>query len=70
MGTMGIYMGVPWCPGGLRIVTGVVTAVAQVPSLARELLHAMGTAKKKKEKEKKMGLYTYIALWALRMEGI
>lgn len=44
-------MGVPWCPGGLRIVTGVVTAVAQVPSLAWELLHAMEPKKKRKRKE-------------------
>ena len=34
-------------PGGLAVKgSGVVTAVAQVQSLAQELLHAVGVAKK------------------------
>ena len=42
---------------GFSIVTAEVqvAAVAQVPSLACELPHAMGTAKKKKKKKKDSG---------------
>ena len=44
-------MGVPWWLSGLgNQGTGVVTAVAWVRSLAGELLHAAGVAKKKKKK--------------------
>ena len=38
---------------------GVVTAVAQVPSLPWELLHAMGTAKKERKKKEKGNLYLH-----------
>ena len=40
-------------PGGVAVKAqglGIVTAVAKVQSLAQELLHAMGVAKKKKKK--------------------
>ena len=43
--------GVSWRPNGLGF--GVVTAVALVQSLAREPLHAVGTAKKKKQTKNK-----------------
>ena len=43
-------MGVPWWLSGLgNQGTGVVTAVAWVRSLAGELLHAAGVAKKKRK---------------------
>ena len=43
----------PWeFPGGLVSEgSGVVTAVRQVQSLARELMHVLGAAKKKKKKK-------------------
>ena len=42
-----------------------VTALAQVPSLALELPHAMGTTKKeKKKKKKKREEYPGLSRWA------
>ena len=41
-----MFWGVPWWPNGLRIQ--IVTVMAQVQSLAHELLHAAGVAIKKK----------------------
>lgn len=45
--------GVPSWHSGLRIVIAVdwVAAVAQVPSVAQELPHATGGAKKQKQKQ-------------------
>ena len=46
-------MGVPWWPSSEG--SGIVTTMAQVPSLAWERLHATGAAKKKKKKNTGLG---------------
>ena len=43
-----VIFGVSWWPSVKALGDGV-TAVAQVPSLGQELLHAMGVAKKKEK---------------------
>ena len=55
-----ILYGVPWWPSGWGF--SVITAVAQVQSLARELLHAAGKAKKKK---KRNSIILYVVVYYL-----
>ena len=54
------------CPGGASgYGSGVVTVVVWVQSLAWEVLHAMGVAKKKKKKKKEGDQYNLVMLEAV-----
>ena len=53
--------GVPWWHSRLRY--GIVTAMAQVQSLAHEFLHAMGADKKKKSSS------IFGAFWDSELKG-